>query len=372
MAIPGSSNQKVRILFLAANPRDTAPLRLGEEIRLIEERLRSADFRDRFELEQHHALRQTDLAQYLLRYRPHIVHFSGHGSTQGEIVLEDNQGSSRVVPAEALRTLFATLKDDIRCVVLNACWSESQARAIAQEIDCVVGMSRAVGDADAIHFGGGFYRGLAYGRDVQTAFNLGTNEIDLSGLPGSATPQLLTRSGIEAARVFFVGGSVVIPAAYMPVIPALPGTQSVFISYSRANRDFVTTLIQDLQVRNVRVWIDQQGLVAGTPDWEQALRDAIRASSSVLLIASPASRQSRYVKGELEIAEMYGRKVYPVWADGDHWADSVPIDLIKTQYIDARASRYTAALWTNQSNLSWSLRHLIGRKPAVRIATCHF
>jgi hypothetical protein len=38
----------IKILFLAANPKDTDPLRLGEEVRAIKERLRLADQRDQF------------------------------------------------------------------------------------------------------------------------------------------------------------------------------------------------------------------------------------------------------------------------------------------------------------------------------------
>ena len=344
MANLGNRNEKVRILFLAANPRDTAPIRLGEEVRLIEERLRSANFHDRFELEQHHALRQSDLAEYLLRYQPHIVHFSGHGSTTGEIVLEDNQGNAQTVPVEALRNLFAILKGNIRCIVLNACWTEPQAQAIVQEIDCVVGMSRQFDDDDAIYFSGGFYQGLAFGRDVQTAFRLGTNAIDLSRLSGSAIPHLLTHSGIDATQIFFVGASAITASASAPITAFVPHTQPVFISYSSANRPFVLALIRDLQARGVVVWIDQQGLVPGTPDWEQSLRDAIRAAASVLLIASPASRQSRYVKDELRIAEMYKQVVYPIWIEGNEWMDVIPMGWGGTQSIDARGNRYATAL----------------------------
>ncbi len=125
----------------------------------------------------------------------------------------------------------------------------------------------------------------------------------------------------------------------------IPGsTQSVFISYSRVNRPFVETLIRDLETHGIQVWIDQKGLVAGTPDWEQTLRDAIRGSSAVLLIASPASRQSRYVKDELRIAEMYKRAVYPVWIDGDDWMDAIPMGWGGTQSIDARGDQYAPAV----------------------------
>ena len=142
--------EDTRILFLAANPRNTDPLRLGEEVETVDRRLRGADFRDSFELVQHHAVRRTDLSDHLLRYTPHIVHFAGHGSTGGKVVLEDRRGNAKTVPREALSRLFRILKDNIRCVVLNACLTEAQAEGIVQEIDCVVGMSREIEDVDAI------------------------------------------------------------------------------------------------------------------------------------------------------------------------------------------------------------------------------
>jgi hypothetical protein len=169
----------VRILWLAANPTDTDPLRLGEEIREIDGALRDAEFRDRFEITQEWAVRVGDLQPALLRYRPDIVHFSGHGTESSEVVLEDESGAARAVPREDLSALFSLLRDNIRCVVLSACYSEAQAQAIAEHIDYVVGMTSAVADADAIEFAKAFYRALGYGRDVETAFRLGTNQLGL-------------------------------------------------------------------------------------------------------------------------------------------------------------------------------------------------
>ena len=109
----------VRILFLAANPRDTDPLRLGEEVRTIDERLREADYRDRLDLVPHFAVRLEDLSRSLLRYKPHLVHFSGHGSPSGAIILEDAAGRSSEVSPKALGALFGILRDNLRCVVLR-------------------------------------------------------------------------------------------------------------------------------------------------------------------------------------------------------------------------------------------------------------
>src|SRR5438477_1288375 len=99
----------IKILFLAANPTNTNQLRLGEEVRTIQEKLRVSDHRDSFKLEQEWAVRVGDIQQHLLRHQPHIVHFSGHGSIAGEIILEDNTGQSKPVSPEALKRLFKTL-----------------------------------------------------------------------------------------------------------------------------------------------------------------------------------------------------------------------------------------------------------------------
>ncbi|RLC82101.1 MAG: hypothetical protein DRJ03_19460 [Chloroflexi bacterium] len=182
----------VTILFLAANPVDTISLRLDEELRAIDRKLRQSEFRDIFELEQQWAVRVSDLQEFLLRHKPHIVHFSGHGSQSSEIVFQDDSGYGRPVSVRALSSLFSTLKDNIRCVVLNACYSENQAQVIAQHIECVVGMSRAITDPAAISFASSFYQALGFGRSIKTAFELGCGQIDIEGLSEQDTPKLLT------------------------------------------------------------------------------------------------------------------------------------------------------------------------------------
>lgn len=190
------------ILFLAANPSDSTPLRLDEEIRTIDEKIRRAEFRDVFEIKQHWAVRVADIQEFFLRYKPDIVHFSGHGSTSSEIILEDDLGNSRPVSVRALSGLFSTLKDNIRCVVLNACYSEEQARAIAEHIECVIGMSRAITDPAAISFASSFYQALGYGRSVQDAYELARLQIDMEGLDEQDTPQLLALSTDPREIVF--------------------------------------------------------------------------------------------------------------------------------------------------------------------------
>jgi len=194
--------KSVKILVLATNPDKTEPLRLDAEVRGIDQALQQSRFRDKFELEQQWAVRVSDLQRLLLRYKPDIVHFSGHGSESSEIILEDSEGNSKPVPASALSRLFSLFKDNIQCVVLNACYSEAQAEAIAQHINCVVGMSGAIGDDAAISFSEAFYGALGDGKDIKTAFELGCNQINLEDLDDQDTPKLKSVKGKTEEMVF--------------------------------------------------------------------------------------------------------------------------------------------------------------------------
>lgn len=81
--------EKIKVLFLAADPLDQQRLRLDREVRDISERLRMAEYRDSVELESRWAVRTGDLLQAVNEVKPSVVHFSGHGSEDDELVFED-------------------------------------------------------------------------------------------------------------------------------------------------------------------------------------------------------------------------------------------------------------------------------------------
>ena len=86
-----------------------------------------------------------------------MVHFSGHGSKSGQIVLLDEDDKPKPVPPQALAERFRVLRDDVRIVVLNACYAEPQAKGFAKVIDCTIGMSDEIYDKHAIEFAAAFY-----------------------------------------------------------------------------------------------------------------------------------------------------------------------------------------------------------------------
>jgi hypothetical protein len=223
-----------KILFLAANPKGTSPLRLDQEARDIGDELRRAYEGDQFSLEQRWAVRTRDIQQAMLDVRPQIVHFSGHGKgtkisllskndprdsicrsaqtlerdisiysedaqTQPEslaegLVFEDGMEREKLVSGNALAGLFELFTDDVECVVLNGCYSEVQAQSIAEHIPYVIGMNDAISDKAAIEFSVGFYKALGAGRSIDFAYKLGCNAIQIEGIPEHATPVLISKS----------------------------------------------------------------------------------------------------------------------------------------------------------------------------------
>lgn len=195
---------KIKALFLAANPGDTEKLALDVEIREITSKIRAADFRDSIDLISVWAVRPDDLLQMLNQHKPQIVHLSGHGSDAGEIILTDNNGVSKPVSSRAIKALFTTLKDNIRVVLLNACFSRPQAEAITEVIDCAIGMNKSIGDEAAITFAASFYRAIGFGRSIQEAFDQGIAALLLEGIPEDNTPELLARNGVNPSQVVLI------------------------------------------------------------------------------------------------------------------------------------------------------------------------
>jgi len=190
MAEKQNIGEIITILFLGASPLNEIRLRLDEELRDIENGLKLATLRDKFELKSKWAITAKTLQQALLDEHPTIVYFSGHGDTSG-IAVEDSLGNAKIIDIDAIGSLFELFKDTTQCVVLNSCYSQSQANEIAKHVPYVIGMKSSIIDKAAIAFSVGFYAALGAGKDIQFAFRMGTVAIKLEGVTGSDLPVLL-------------------------------------------------------------------------------------------------------------------------------------------------------------------------------------
>jgi len=202
--------RKIRILFLSANPDDATQLKVAEECNLIDSRIQGSKFRDQFHLEQRHAVSLAELQSHLLRFKPNIVHFSGHGSMKGPLIFENSNGKAEVVSPKALSSLFRIINDDtsdkdddrVCCVVLSACYSLQQAEAISKHVDFVIGISDAIKDTSATNFAASFYQALCYGKSIQTSYELGRNQLELYEDSDEQILNLVHRPLLDPSKVF--------------------------------------------------------------------------------------------------------------------------------------------------------------------------
>jgi hypothetical protein len=214
-----------RILFLAANPKSTPPLGLTQEFQEIRKVLQNPRQQEHFELEERFDVRPKNLHRAFYDVHPQIVHFSGHGlGTEGDeqsvqgmrdisplpesaiepegLVFEDDLGQVNLVNTNTIADLFKCFADEVECVVLNACYSAKQAEAIAQHIPYVIGMNRAAGDTAARAFAVSFYEALGQGKDIEKAFDIARNMINLRGISEKLRPVLFnTENSLSQGKI---------------------------------------------------------------------------------------------------------------------------------------------------------------------------
>ncbi len=293
----------IKVVFLAANPGGTTPPAIADEVRAIDAKIRGATRRERLQLVSHWAVDLDDLSGLLMRERPDIVHFSGHGSKSGQIILIGDDGTPKPVPPASLAERFRILRDNIRAVVLDACYTEPQARAIVRSIDCAVGMTDAIGDRRAIDFAAAFYEGLAYGRSVQESFDLGVARLSDAGVAqGSA--RLHRRRGVDPSSLVLIGDDVEAklathddggpphlssPTATGPV--QATGDRRpplVFISYSHADRTWLDRFRIHLtpleRQGSIECWDDTR-LRTGMR-WHNQIKSALATAKAAVLLVS--------------------------------------------------------------------------------------
>jgi len=297
------------ILILSANPRGTNPLRLDEEVREIKAGIQRSRHRDRFIIEYQLAARPRDVQRAMLDCKPQIVHFCGHGAGDQGLVLEDEGGNIKAVSTPALATLFELFSEQVECVLLNACYSQVQAKAIARHIDFVIGMNQAIGDRAAIEFATSFYDALGAGETVDFAFRLGKNAVQLAGIAEENTPVLVPKAVSKSKSSSPPSPAMPISQPQQIPEPASIGTRSrIFISYKRGMSPDEPVALEVFKAlsESHEVFIDQT-MTVGT-HWAERIEAELRRSDFLISFLTQNSMASEMVRGEIETAHHLGKQ----------------------------------------------------------------
>jgi len=186
------SESTINILFLAAVPKGVAPLSIDKEYRDIEDVLDESPLGMRFRLFRHAKVQRPELERTLSTFQPHIVHFAGHGSENGSLLVEGTDGNRWELDRDTIRTIFKAYGQSVKMAVLNACYSEVTANVLRESVSYVVANSIAVFDEHAITFSKTFYSTLFKDETLNKCFREALKAVQDKDPQGALTPQLLT------------------------------------------------------------------------------------------------------------------------------------------------------------------------------------
>ena len=148
--LPAPKPEKLRVLMLGASAE--GDLRVGREQKRIRAAVESALHRDQIELDVRPAATTADLLDGITKFRPHVVHFSGH-SNDDLIVFEDEADEPHegvIVTAQAFARAIGATDDPPLLVLLNSCRSAAQIDdLVAQVVPFAIGMADSIGSLEA-------------------------------------------------------------------------------------------------------------------------------------------------------------------------------------------------------------------------------
>ena len=105
----------------------------------------------------------------------------------------------------------------------------------------------------------------------------------------------------------------------------------IFMSYSRADTDFVIKLIKDLISQGLNIWLDQRNIGAGQR-WDNTIQEALQSSDLFIIVLSPNSVASENVLDELSFAINSKIQIIPVL-----YRDcKIPYRIARIQFVDFR------------------------------------
>lgn len=108
----------------------------------------------------------------------------------------------------------------------------------------------------------------------------------------------------------------------------------IFISYSRKDAKSMRTIRKVFERFELPVWTDE-GIRVGTSSWRDTIQNAIENAFCVVVLLSPSAKNSKWVKTELDFADLQEVRIFPILIKGDE-KTSIPFALASTHYANLR------------------------------------
>jgi hypothetical protein len=125
--------------------------------------------------------------------------------------------------------------------------------------------------------------------------------------------------------------------------------KKIFISYSRRDTEYVSTLVEALRKQGFDVWFDKN-IRTGT-DWDDTIEEEVKKADAIVLILSKTSVASENVKDEISYAIGLDKPVNPIKIE----ECEVPMRLARRQFVDFTTMGHEAGFERLVNDLNISL-----------------
>jgi hypothetical protein len=203
-AVSKAASDKITALLMAANAVKAVPLDLDKEVRAIQENIQKSAYRDSINFVTRWAVRPLDILEAINEVSPEILHLSGHGLENDEVVLLGDDGKPKKVSLSAIVQVIMSAADTIRMVYFNMCFTDDEAKAVVKYVDAAIGMKTEIGDEAARVFAAQFYSALGFGKSLKAAFEQAKAALMLEGIAEENTPVLYVKEGLDPAQMVLV------------------------------------------------------------------------------------------------------------------------------------------------------------------------
>lgn len=213
--------EKLRVLYLTANPdateserieadgtilREGVWLRVDREVRSIKKAIRGSKYRDLVEVHHMPAATREDILEGLNDFRPHIIHFSGHGRGQSLLMESDSADATAgvVLEFDLLGAALSATTTPPGLLVLNACETLEGAETLLNATPIIVAMSEEVSDDAAIIFAKQFYTAIASAQSVGKALEQARVALRMAELGEDRVPEYIARADVDIQTLILV------------------------------------------------------------------------------------------------------------------------------------------------------------------------
>lgn len=326
---------KIKVLYIVTDFHSGpsgGKLALGEEIRAVQKKVRTAKHGEALELHVHWEVRVTELLDMISEVQPDVLHFSGHGGPDGISLVGEDGHSPHRIRGDALAALLNATGSHIRLVVLSADQSLSLAEAVTTEPRCVIGIRRHITDRGARTFNATFYGALASGYSVKTAFDHARAEMKLDDFGDFENIALVAGPGLDPAHLMLLADNDPNVGSDKPV-PHIVVFPTVFtIPPAEREHDLVSVMMPfsaefNRTYQAIEKACTNTGLRCRRADtvWKEStvIQEVFNLIYQSAVIVADLSERNGNVMYECGIAHTLGRPVVPI----SRSKDATPFDV---------------------------------------------